>query len=369
MSLSLIKYPVPGSGVSVNANNGLNLSSATVKLGGPLIEFTNIDIDNQLLSLRDDSTQNYFSLYSSALTGGVGMHLDLYSQSGTAYDNILSFDSTQIGGTVSDYLNGGVVQSGFVITKSLYSVFSKTEIKIDGQLISIGDTANSDTVLVINDATGNHQFTGRVGFGIVPVARVDIAAGSATAGTAPIKLHSGSLLTTPVSGSIEFLTDKMYLTISTGAARKEFTINDSALDTQSIPFVTTNGRLKTSTLFNFYENALANQLYIETAVGSNHADAIINAVATWNTTGTPNLILGDITDTASNANSNILKFNVNNSTMFRVTKIGEISSANPGSGIGRWKLGTLISAASTVNTTQYVQIMINGAVVKLATMT
>jgi hypothetical protein len=39
------------------------------------------------------------------------------------------------------------------------------------------------------------------------------------------------------------LTDKFYGTITTGAARKELTLNDAALTSGRVPFVTTNGRL------------------------------------------------------------------------------------------------------------------------------
>ncbi len=67
--------------------------------------------------------------------------------------------------------------------------------------------------------------------------------GSATAGTAPLKFASGALLTTAEAGAVEFLTDKFYGTITTGAARKEFTLNDAALTSGRVPFATTNGRL------------------------------------------------------------------------------------------------------------------------------
>jgi hypothetical protein len=67
--------------------------------------------------------------------------------------------------------------------------------------------------------------------------------GSATAGTVPIQMTSGTLLTTAVAGGIEFLTDSYYATITTGAARKEITLNDAALTSGKYPKITTNGRL------------------------------------------------------------------------------------------------------------------------------
>jgi hypothetical protein len=76
-------------------------------------------------------------------------------------------------------------------------------------------------------------------------------AGTTTAGTAPAKYVSGSLLTTAEVGALEFLTDKFYYTITTGAARKEITLNDAALTSGRVPFTTTNGRLTDDSSFTF----------------------------------------------------------------------------------------------------------------------
>lgn len=72
---------------------------------------------------------------------------------------------------------------------------------------------------------------------------ITLAAGTNTAGTAPLVMTSGTLLGTPIAGAVEFLTDKWYATITTGAARKELTLNDIALTSGRVPFATTNGRL------------------------------------------------------------------------------------------------------------------------------
>jgi len=72
---------------------------------------------------------------------------------------------------------------------------------------------------------------------------ITLAAGTATAGTCPLVFTSGTLLATAIAGGQEFLTDKFYGTITTGAARKEFTLNDIALTSGRLALVTTNGRL------------------------------------------------------------------------------------------------------------------------------
>lgn len=66
------------------------------------------------------------------------------------------------------------------------------------------------------------------------------ATGSTT--VTPLQFTSGTLNTTAVAGGVEFLTDKYYATITTGAARKEIALTEG-LTSGRIPFSTTNGRL------------------------------------------------------------------------------------------------------------------------------
>lgn len=82
----------------------------------------------------------------------------------------------------------------------------------------------------------------RIGSTSNPSARLHLDAGSIS--LAPFKFTSGSLLTSPAIGALEFLTDDVYITISTGTARKGFVLNDGTnLTSGRIPFATTNGRL------------------------------------------------------------------------------------------------------------------------------
>ncbi len=92
---------------------------------------------------------------------------------------------------------------------------------------------------------GQSYFMGNVGMGItVPTARLHLGAGSTTANTAPVQFTSGNLETAARAGVMEFLTDDLYFTITTGAARKMVVLNDgTALTATRVPFATTNGRL------------------------------------------------------------------------------------------------------------------------------
>jgi hypothetical protein len=90
---------------------------------------------------------------------------------------------------------------------------------------------------------------GRFAVGVAsPTAFVHIKAGTATASTAPLKFTSGVSLTTAEAGALEFTTDNFFATITTGAARKAFVLDDGArLTSGKIPVATTNGRLIDST--------------------------------------------------------------------------------------------------------------------------
>src|SRR3990167_6726750 len=91
---------------------------------------------------------------------------------------------------------------------------------------------------------------GNIGFGVVaPTAALHLKAGTATANTAPLKFNTGTLLTTAEAGAFEFLTDKFYGTITTGAARKEFIMGDNAI-TEAVNIVlgtTTGTKIGTAT--------------------------------------------------------------------------------------------------------------------------
>lgn len=71
---------------------------------------------------------------------------------------------------------------------------------------------------------------------------ITLRPGTTTAGTAPIKLSSGPLLTDPEAGAVEFLDDNLYFTQTTDATRKKVAIyNDSAGATGDIYYRDNNG--------------------------------------------------------------------------------------------------------------------------------
>lgn len=66
-----------------------------------------------------------------------------------------------------------------------------------------------------NPVNGGHQ-------------KVTIRAGTATAGTAPLKFTSGTLMTAPEAGATEFAGDNLYFTITSGAVRKKVALYDDS---------------------------------------------------------------------------------------------------------------------------------------------
>lgn len=108
----------------------------------------------------------------------------------------------------------------------------------------VGWNASNNFVASV-DSAGITTFTGSGASARFAFANsIYTRAGTATAGTAPMYMTSGPVLTTPVVGAHEFLTDDYFLTITTGAARKGIILDDGArLTSGRIPIAGTNGRL------------------------------------------------------------------------------------------------------------------------------
>jgi hypothetical protein len=85
---------------------------------------------------------------------------------------------------------------------------------------TMGIPASATSLQILEDG-GDLRFIilagGNIGLRVaVPTAKLHIAAGSATAGTAPLKFTSGTLLTTPEPGAIEYDGTHFYGTDSGG---------------------------------------------------------------------------------------------------------------------------------------------------------
>jgi hypothetical protein len=94
------------------------------------------------------------------------------------------------------------------------------------------DSSGNFSIMPNNTITGADVTilsTGNVGIGVIsPTAYLHLKAGTATAGTAPLKLTAGTLLTTPELGAIEFTdngtTSHLYVTINIAGVLTRYTI-------------------------------------------------------------------------------------------------------------------------------------------------
>lgn len=155
---------------------------------------------------------------------------------GTAIDisgspaSTVNVDTTEINSTTF----GDNSLTSFIHTYDLTGTdvtvtFSSNKITFSGDLEVVGDLYVTD--VFVTNVDGDSYVSGQFGIGLTTGidAKLEIAAGSTTAGTAPIKLTSGALMTSPEVGAIEFLTDAFYGTITTGVARKQFAFTDSTI--------------------------------------------------------------------------------------------------------------------------------------------
>lgn len=130
--------------------------------------------------------------------------------SGTAVHNQLSFNSpfNQTGGA-----NG--ITRGVYLNQTLTAVADFRGIEI------AYSNANAKGIYQTGALTTNN-IVGKTTFGATtaPTALVMLAAGTATANTAPLKFTTGTLLTAAEAGAVEFLTDAAYITTTTNTVRR-----------------------------------------------------------------------------------------------------------------------------------------------------
>lgn len=192
-----------------------------------------------------------------------------------ASTNASSTSNISLGVLSATYLSSGSYnvfigsQSGQGITTGSSNVFI-------GYRTGVHQTTNSNLLIIDNDVRGTAgapadqtysivygvmasapasqtlRFNASVGIRCDPSAYLTLPAGTTAAATAPLKFTSGTSLTAPEAGAVEFTTDDLYFTITTGAARKGFIFNDGTnLTASRVPYATTNGRLTDSANLTF----------------------------------------------------------------------------------------------------------------------
>lgn len=100
-------------------------------------------------------------------------------------------------------VNGGLFIG--MLTSTIYGVQSN--------VLTLGLYGYGSATYILCNYDGTNFIHGFTGIDVTPTARLHIAAGTATAGTAPLKLAAGTLLSSIEDGAIEYGSSHLYVTI------------------------------------------------------------------------------------------------------------------------------------------------------------
>lgn len=238
--LDVVGLTKPGTSQGINLNTGAGMNASGTGF--------QVAMNAGILTLG--TTKGGDAVGGSFNVGGNSGSLSIYTGNGGA--------GTTVGGSASNititagigYPGGSPGSNGDIVFRS----------------------GNTQIALFMN----NINRIGNFGLGVsLPNAILHLKAGTAAAYTAPLMFTSGVNLTAPAAGALEFTTDDLYFTITTGTARKMFIFNDGTkLTAARVPFATTNGRLADSANMTF------DGTYLKTKYQSSDGSAGITATIT-----------------------------------------------------------------------------------------
>jgi hypothetical protein len=227
---------------SISNGGTLTLTSTSNATKGKLL-FGNSAYDevNNRLGVGINAPTSKLHIGSIAGAGG-GINLDLLANSGTAVTSYSSIDfnvpTTGIIGqflsTASNYNSAGSISLASNSIGLLgYATSGQLGMFAGGSsgffTVNTGGLASAQERLRITSA-------GNVGIGTTtPTALLQIKAGTATANTAPLKFTSGTNLTTPEAGAMEFDGTNYFVTSST----TRFTLAKTLVNTATLDFGST----------------------------------------------------------------------------------------------------------------------------------
>jgi hypothetical protein len=146
------------------------------------------------------------------------------------------------GTETSNYVNLGINGGGYNNASNILSGANNGYLYSAGQDFMIGNSTAAKSMIFFTGGitSGNERMrldgTGHLGIGVTsPTARLNLPAGTATAGTAPLKLTSGTSLTTAEDGAVEY--DGTNYFVSAGGTR--YTLAKTLTATASLNFPST----------------------------------------------------------------------------------------------------------------------------------
>lgn len=363
---------------------------------GPTHISTTTFADDGTLSFSDSATVGPTSVYPPAGFFGspdsdsVGVSPTVIVKSTTSTHPRLDFlDSADsrlaiIGVTALGFNTNGLYLKDIASSKLL--AFSNSQVDISGPLIvdgpikskyipasggalAIYPNGSDVTAKLFGDYTGTQdiiQFftsagsaTGYAKF--TTTSTLVLRTGGTAAGSDPLKFVSGSLLTTPVVGVEEFLTDKRYITITTGTARKEHTLNDIALTSTRVPFSTTNGRLTDVSGFSFASSTLTVPDLIDSGltaskfVLSDGSKKLVSGTAALQVAaGIPTVVASTFEKAETGTDANVLTYTSGGADEYLTVQVSADVSAITGTSVVAtvtWKDSNNSTATSSVTLT------------------
>jgi hypothetical protein len=141
-------------------------------------------------------------------------------QDGSGYNISFGYTTTSSSAYMYATSSGLYLNAAYAIGALKYGVYIEggTGLCVSGKT-RLGDS-NFNTGETLEVAGTAVVSTGIYAGGITtPTAKIHVAAGTTTAGTAPVKLTTGTALTTPEDGSLEYHSSHLYFTI--GSTRKQ----------------------------------------------------------------------------------------------------------------------------------------------------
>lgn len=249
-SSSLSSYlPITGATYTNTTGNGLAITSSTLTSGN-LVSITstgtaaasntNIALYLGQTGTSATATQTTYGLYVSNTKGGSGNFVNIggyfTASGGTTNYTISSYSTTGW----ANFNNNNAVNYPTAVfqgsntqnlriasnTSSTINYYNLSRNDSDG-LLYIRGTQSGFTGYWFQNADNSKYFTfstaGRFGINVTaPTAVLHLAAGTATANTAPLKLSAGTNLTTPENGAFEFDGTNLYFTV--GGVRKTISL-------------------------------------------------------------------------------------------------------------------------------------------------
>ena len=172
--------------------------------------------------------------------------------------------------TVNGYNAGNSIVTGSSNTFLGYAAgFNASQLNSAVNSMALG--ANTYTTVNNQTVIGDGSTNVGIGFFTAPTARLHLPAGTATAGSSPLKFTTGTLLATEEAGAIEFSTDTFYMTATNGVA--------GSTKRQAIPGVTTGTAAPATTpirVGDIYTDTNNKKVYISTGTASSADWTILN---------------------------------------------------------------------------------------------